>query len=233
MVVWFLRCTPLYLLCATACSVVFGCVALHSAPLSLYYLLYAAAYSVAFRCALRCIALHALSAVCHCVFRCIPLCFPLCFPLCCTAMYDLHLFAVFHCVLLHSAPLYCVVLYLLHALFSPLYSAVFRSAVLSCILCFMPLYSMLLRCVPLSAPLYAICSAAFHSAVLRWIQYLWWLPEKILWLAGSFFGGFRLLPHGCRSFRELRWKSCPVQPRAKFIRQFLPPLTHMRREAVL
>ena len=208
-----LRCIPLRCRCII-CSTPLR-IPLHSAVRSaalhcMHYLLYATACSVVLRCAFRCI------------------------PLCCTAICDLHFFAVFfHCVLLHSAPLYCVVLYLLHALFIPLYSAVFRSAVLSCILCFMPLYSMLLRCVPLSAPLYAICSAAFHSAVLRWIQYLWWLPEKILWLARSFFGGFRLLPRGCRSFRELRWKSCPVQPRAKFIPQFLPPLTHMRREAVL
>ena len=153
-----LRCIPLRCRCII-CSTPLR-IPLHSAVRSaalhcMHYLLYATACSVVLRCAFRCI------------------------PLCCTAICDLHLFAVFfHCVLLHSAPLYCVVLYLLHALFIPLYSAVFRSAVLSCILCFMPLYSMLLRCVPLSAPLYAICSAAFHSAVLRWIQYLWWLPEK-------------------------------------------------------
>ena len=153
-----LRCIPLRCRCII-CSTPLR-IPLHSAVRSaalhcMHYLLYATACSVVLRCAFRCI------------------------PLCCTAICDLHLFAVFfHCVLLHSAPLYCVVLYLLHALFSPLYSAVFRFAVLSCILCFMPLYSMLLRCVPLSAPLYAICSAAFHSAVLRWIQYLWWLPEK-------------------------------------------------------
>ena len=152
-----LRCIPLRCRCII-CSTPLR-IPLHSAVRSaalhcMHYLLYATACSVVLRCAFRCI------------------------PLCCTAICDLHLFAVFfHCVLLHSAPLYCVVLYLLHALFIPLYSAVFRSAVLSCILCFMPLYSMLLRCVPLSAPLYAICSAAFHSAVLCWIQYLWWLPE--------------------------------------------------------
>ena len=161
-----------------------------------------------FRCIRLCCAAFrsvvvVLSALRRCVFRCIPLCAPLhciaciicCMPLR-VPLYSAVLSAAFRsaarryviCIyLLYSSivffftPLHCivcVVLYLLHALFIPLYSAVFRSAVLSCILCFMPLYSMLLRCVPLSAPLYAICSAAFHSAVLRWIQYLWWLPEK-------------------------------------------------------
>ena len=157
------------------------------------------------RCAAFRSVVVVLSALRRCVFRCIPLCAPLhciaciicCMPLR-VPLYSAVLSAAFRsaarryviCIyLLYSSivffftPLHCIALYYIccmRCLFRciPLCSAVFRSAVLSCILCFMPLYSMLLRCVPLSAPLYAICSAAFHSAVLRWIQYLWWLPEK-------------------------------------------------------